>query len=89
MKFYAFKQIVHYLQKFKRISAAHRVGDNIIKIAFDGKNDIYFDLQKGNSAIYMRTDSVRVKHYQAPFNLGDHVYRRMVSQETLCDQQTN
>jgi predicted ribosome quality control (RQC) complex YloA/Tae2 family protein len=69
MKFYAFKQIVHYLQKFKRISAAHRVGDNIIKITFDGKNDIYFDLQKGNSAIYKRSDSVRIKHYQAPFDV--------------------
>ncbi len=75
MKFYAFKQIVHYLQKFKRISAAHRVADNIIKIAFDGKNDIYFDLQKGNSAIYMRpSDSVRVKHYQAPFDVLLHKY---------------
>lgn len=74
MKFYAFKQIVHYLQKFKRISAAHRVGDNIIKITFDGKNDIYFDLQKGNSAIYKRSDSVRVKHYQAPFDVLLHKY---------------
>ena len=74
MKFYAFKQIVHYLQKFKRISAAHRVGDNIIKITFDGKNDIYFDLQKGNSAIYKRSDSVRIKHYQAPFDVLLHKY---------------
>lgn len=74
MKFYAFKQIVHFLQKFKRISAAHRVGDNIIKITFDGKNDVYFDLQKGNSAIYKRSDSVRVKHYQAPFDVLLHKY---------------
>jgi len=74
MKFYEFKQIVHYLQTFKRITTAHRVGDNIIKIAFDGKNDIYFDLQKGNSAIYMRSDSVRLKHYQAPFDVLLHKY---------------
>lgn len=74
MKFYAFKQIVNYLKKYKRISAAHRVGDNIIKIAFDGSNDVYFDLQKSNSAIYMRDDSVRVKHYQAPFDVLLHKY---------------
>ena len=74
MKFYAFKQIVHFLQKYKRISNAHRAGDNIIKITFDNKHDIYFDLQKGNSSIYMRTESVRVKHYQAPFDVLLHKY---------------
>lgn len=74
MKFYAFKQIVTNLKQYKRISAAHRVGDNIIKITFDGKHDIYFDLQKGNSAIYMREESVRVKHYKAPFDVLLHKY---------------
>ncbi len=74
MKFYAFKQIVSYLKQFRRISDAHRVGDNIIKICFDNKNDLYFDLQKGNSAIYKRKDSVRVKHYKAPFDVLLHKY---------------
>jgi len=74
MKFYAFKQIAEYLKQFKRISDAHRVGDNIIKICFDNKNDLYFDLQKGNSAIYKREDSVRVKHYKAPFDVLLHKY---------------
>ncbi len=74
MKFYAFKQIVTYLKQFRRISDAHRVGDNIIKICFDNKNDLYFDLQKGNSAIYKRQDSVRVKHYKAPFDVLLHKY---------------
>ena len=74
MKFYAFKQIINYLKQFRRISDAHRVGDNIIKICFDNKNDIYFDLQKGNSAIYQREDSVRVKHYKAPFDVLLHKY---------------
>ncbi len=69
MKFYAFKQIADYLKQYKRIAAAHRVGDNIIKIVFDGHHDIYFDLQKSKSAIYMRDDSVRMKHYQAPFDV--------------------
>jgi len=74
MKFYAFKQIVTYLKQFRRISDAHRVGDNIIKICFDNRNDLYFDLQKGNSAIYKREDSVRVKHYKAPFDVLLHKY---------------
>jgi predicted ribosome quality control (RQC) complex YloA/Tae2 family protein len=69
MKFYAFRQIVDYLKQYTRIAAAHRVGDNIIKIVFDGRHDIYFDLQKSNSAIYTRDDSVRMKHYQAPFDV--------------------
>jgi predicted ribosome quality control (RQC) complex YloA/Tae2 family protein len=74
MKFYEFKQIVHFLQAYRRITAAHRVGDNIIKISFDGHHDIYFDLEKGNSAIYMRDDSVRMKHYKAPFDVLLHKY---------------
>ena len=74
MKFYEFKQIIHFLQEYKRISAAHRVGDNIIKIVFDGRHDIYFDLQKGNSAVYKREDSVRTKHYKAPFDVLLHKY---------------
>jgi len=74
MKFYEFKQIIHFLHDFRRISAAHRVGDNIIKITFDGRHDIYFDLEKGNSAIYMREDSVRMKHYKAPFDILLHKY---------------
>jgi len=74
MKFYAFKQIINYLQHYKRITNAHRVGDNIIKVIFDRKDAVYFDLQKGNSSIYMRKDSVRVKHYQAPFDVLLHKY---------------
>lgn len=74
MKFYEFKQIVDYLKEYQYISIAHRVGDNIIKITFDGKNDLYFDLEKGNSAVYKREDSVRVKHYKAPFDVLLHKY---------------
>jgi len=74
MKFYAFKQIVAYLQQFRHITTAYRVGDNIIKLVFDKKNELYFDLQKGNSAIYQREASVRVKHYQAPFDVLLHKY---------------
>ncbi len=88
MKFYAFKQIVDYLKQFKRITAAHRVGDNIIKISFDRQDDIYFDLQKGNSAIYKREGSVRVKHYQAPFDVLLHKYlsrSEILSMEIIND----
>ena len=74
MKFYEFKQIVEYLKQFNRITDAHRVGDNIIKISFGGRSEVYFDLQKGNSAIYTRKDSVRVKHYKAPFDVLLHKY---------------
>ncbi len=69
MKYYAFKQIVAYLQRFKRITQAHRVADNIIKISFDGKESICFDLQKGDPSIYIRSESVRLKYYQAPFDV--------------------
>jgi len=88
MKFYAFKQIIDYLQKYQRITNAHRVGDNIIKIVFDRKDAVYFDLQKGNSAIYKRDDSVRVKHYQAPFDVLLHKYlarSEILSMEILND----
>ena len=74
MKFYEFKQIVTHLKQYKRISNAFRVGDNIIKITFDNRHDIYFDLEKGNSAIYTRDEFVRVKHYKAPFDVLLHKY---------------
>ena len=40
MKLSHLRQITHYLQNFKKISAVHRVSDTIIKIVFDKRVSI-------------------------------------------------
>ena len=56
MKRYILKQIVSYLQKFKKIYAIERVEDSVIKIVFDKNEVIFFDMKKGSSSIYKKDD---------------------------------
>ena len=69
MKLSHLKQIAVYLQKLKNISAIYRVADSVIKIAFDRDNDIYFDMQRSNSAIFKTHSFSRSKVYNAPFDV--------------------
>ena len=70
MKLSHLKQIVPYLQQFKKIVAAYRVDDNLIKIVFDKDESIYFDMRKGNSKIFKTKEELtRTKVYNAPFDV--------------------
>jgi len=69
MKRYILKQIVSYLQKFKKIYAIERVEDSVIKIVFDKNEVIFFDMKKGSSSIYKKDDYKRSKEYIAPFDI--------------------
>ena len=69
MKLSHLKQILNYLQNFKKISAIHRVSDTIIKIAFDRDDNIYFDMQRSNSSIFKCKSYARSKVYNAPFDV--------------------
>ena len=69
MKRYELVQVTDYLSQFKRISAIERVDDTIIKILFDRKEAIYFDLRRGDSHIFMCEGYQRSKTYQAPFDV--------------------
>ena len=70
MKLSHLKQITEYLQKFKKIVAAYRVDDNLIKLVFDKNEELYFDMRKGNSKIFKtKTPIPRSKVYNAPFDV--------------------
>ena len=69
MKLSHLKQILTYLQNFTKISAIHRVSDTTMKIAFDKKDDIYFNMQRSNSSMFKCQEYPRSKVYNAPFDV--------------------
>ncbi len=69
MKLSHLKQIVKYLQNFKKISAIHRVSDTIVKVVFDKDDSIYFEMQRSNSTIFKCHSYARSKVYNAPFDV--------------------
>ena len=69
MKLSHLKQILTYLQNFTKISAIHRVSDTTIKIVFDKKDDIYFNLQRSDSSMFKCQSYPRSKIYNAPFDV--------------------
>ena len=69
MKLSHLKQIITYLQNFKKIAAIHRVSDTIIKVAFDRGEEIYFEMQRSNVTIFKAPSYERSKVYNAPFDV--------------------
>lgn len=69
MKLSHLKQILVYLKKFQKISAIHRVSDTIIKVAFDKRDDIYFNMTRSNSSMFKCEEYPRSKVYNAPFDV--------------------
>ena len=69
MKLSHLKQIITYLQNFKKISAIYRVTDTTIKVAFDRDDEIYFNMQRSNSSIFRCPSFSRSKVYNAPFDV--------------------
>lgn len=69
MKLSHLRQIVLYMQKFKKISSVHRVSDTILKVAFDRDDELYFDMQRSNSKIFKCASYARSKVYNAPFDV--------------------
>jgi predicted ribosome quality control (RQC) complex YloA/Tae2 family protein len=69
MKLSHLKQIVEYLKQFKKITAAHRVSDTIIKLVFDRDDALYFNMQRSNSSIFKCKEYPRSKVYNAPFDI--------------------
>ncbi len=69
MKLSHLKQVVTYLQNFKKISAIYRVSDSIVKIAFDKDDEIYFNMTRSNSSMFKCASYSRSKVYNAPFDV--------------------
>ena len=69
MKLSHLKQIVTYLQNFKKITAIYRVSDTIVKVVFDKDDTLYFNMQRSNSSIFKCKEYPRSKVYNAPFDV--------------------
>lgn len=69
MKLSHLKQLIDYFKRFQKISAIYRVSDTIIKVAFDKEDEIYFDMARGDSAIFTCKSYTRSKVYNAPFDV--------------------
>jgi len=69
MKLSHLKQILRYLQDFTKISAIHRVNDTTIKMVFDKRDDIYFNMQRSDSSMFKCQEYPRSKVYNAPFDV--------------------
>ena len=69
MKLSHLRQITKYLQTFKKISAVHRVSDTIIKIVFDKRDAIYFNMSRSDSSMFKCQEYPRSKIYNAPFDV--------------------
>ncbi len=63
--------IAEYLRScsYRKIHAIERVEDTIIKIAFDHDSPLFFDMRRGDSAIFAAPAYQKVRRYQAPFDV--------------------
>ena len=70
MKYYALKAIADYLSfNCQTIRLAKRVENNTIFLEFNERNEIYFDLSKGQSLIYKKEGKMKSKKdFNAPFD---------------------
>ncbi|NPA82837.1 MAG: DUF814 domain-containing protein [Epsilonproteobacteria bacterium] len=82
MKRYVLVKVASYLKRFRKIFVAERVEDTVIRMVFDKKESIYFDMKKGSSSIYKSKEQKRAKSYNAPF---DVVLRKKVANSIIED----
>jgi len=68
MKYAILKQIENFLAKFRKISGISRSDDNCVRIEFEPKFTLFFDLNKQDSKIYSNDDFKAIKEYKAPFD---------------------
>ena len=70
MKYYILKQFTQFLNNYTLIKHIKRVDNNTIKIEFNDRNTYYFDLTRGNAAIYKKESNDNIKKdYNAPFDV--------------------
>ena len=62
-------EISEYLKNFKKLETIYRVDDTILKLVFDKKETIFFDMTKGSSYIFKKDEYKSSKVYSAPFDV--------------------
>ncbi len=66
---YELLKVADFLKQYKKINTIFRVDDTIIKVEFEKKEAIFFDLKKGDSFAFLKDDYKIIKHYTAPFDI--------------------
>ncbi len=70
MKYFLLKKIVTYLKNFSNVNHIKRVENNVIKIEFNNKKSLYFDMTKGVADIYIKNSKdINKKIFNAPFDV--------------------
>ena len=70
MKHYILKEITQYISNFKTINNIKRVANNTIKIEFNDRKTLYFDMVKGGATVYTKdTKDINIKVFNAPFDV--------------------
>lgn len=62
-------KIIEYIKNFKKLESIYRVDDTVLKLIFDKKETLFFDMTKGNSYIFKKDDYKSSKIYSAPFDI--------------------
>lgn len=62
-------KIVKYLKSFKKLESIYRVDDTVLKLIFDKREILFFDMTKGNSYIFKKDNYKSSKVYSAPFDI--------------------
>lgn len=71
MKHYILDTIVHYMSTLKTIHHIKRIENNTIKIEFNDKKSLYFDMTKGGAIVYIKEQKdIQKKTFNAPFDIA-------------------
>jgi len=69
LRYWELLEVKSYLQQFKRVNSIYRVDYDTVKIEFDRGKNIYFNMKRGGSFIYMREgETVRPNRINSPFD---------------------
>ncbi len=70
MKYYILNKLSQHLSDFNTINHIKRVSNNTIKIEFNDRKTLYFDMVKGGATVYMKdTKDINIKVFNAPFDV--------------------
>lgn len=69
MKYYELKACTKYLSTLGFLNSIVRVDDDILRLSFNKKIDVYADMRKGSSTLFMCDDFKRSKTYRSPFDI--------------------
>jgi len=71
MKHYILKEITHYIADLTAVNHIKRIDNNTIKIEFNDKKNLYFEMVKGGAIVYKKnTKNIIKKKFTAPFDIA-------------------